>query len=92
MENTVVKLRCQRIGCDAMFTEDDNLDGSCQYHDLVFFIHPNSFLLQFFIILIKYKYLVFLQLVLCYAYDFDLLCYVSYVCLTHKTVTVVLVL
>lgn len=33
MENTVVKLRCQRIGCDAMFTEDDNLDGSCQYHD-----------------------------------------------------------
>ncbi|WJX14639.1 hypothetical protein P8452_04868 [Trifolium repens] len=31
--NSFVKLRCQRIGCDAMFTEDDNLDGSCQYHD-----------------------------------------------------------
>ncbi|PSS34352.1 Cysteine and histidine-rich domain-containing protein [Actinidia chinensis var. chinensis] len=27
------KLRCQRIGCDAMFTEDDNPEGSCSYHD-----------------------------------------------------------
>nr|AFK47530.1 unknown [Medicago truncatula] len=34
MENTVVKVRCQRIGCNAMFSDDDNLDGSCQYHDL----------------------------------------------------------
>lgn len=25
-------LRCERIGCDAMFTEDDNPDGSCHYH------------------------------------------------------------
>lgn len=33
MENTVVKVRCQRIGCNAMFSDDDNLDGSCQYHD-----------------------------------------------------------
>ncbi|KAJ8752876.1 hypothetical protein K2173_008611 [Erythroxylum novogranatense] len=29
----VVKLRCQRIGCNATFTEDDNPEGSCQYHD-----------------------------------------------------------
>ncbi|KAL6530182.1 hypothetical protein OROHE_014535 [Orobanche hederae] len=27
------KVRCQRIGCDAVFCEDDNLDGSCTYHD-----------------------------------------------------------
>ncbi|GAB2294074.1 Putative methionine--tRNA ligase, cytoplasmic protein rar1 [Dionaea muscipula] len=27
------KLRCQRIGCDATFTEDDNPEGSCTYHD-----------------------------------------------------------
>ncbi|CAM0945715.1 unnamed protein product [Alopecurus aequalis] len=25
-------VRCQRIGCDAMFTDDDNPDGSCHYH------------------------------------------------------------
>ncbi|XP_037486818.1 cysteine and histidine-rich domain-containing protein RAR1-like isoform X3 [Triticum dicoccoides] len=25
-------MRCQRIGCDAMFTDDDNPDGSCHYH------------------------------------------------------------
>ncbi|KAF2945149.1 hypothetical protein DAI22_02g196300 [Oryza sativa Japonica Group] len=24
--------RCQRIGCDATFTDDNNPDGSCQYH------------------------------------------------------------
>ncbi|XP_044507011.1 cysteine and histidine-rich domain-containing protein RAR1-like isoform X1 [Mangifera indica] len=28
----VVKLRCKRIGCDAVFTEDDNPEGSCTYH------------------------------------------------------------
>ncbi|KAK6926338.1 CHORD domain [Dillenia turbinata] len=27
------KLRCQRIGCNATFTEDDNPDGSCTFHD-----------------------------------------------------------
>nr|WNT99864.1 disease resistance protein [Gymnema sylvestre] len=27
------KLRCQRIGCNATFTYDDNPDGSCIYHD-----------------------------------------------------------
>ncbi|CAI0547162.1 unnamed protein product [Linum tenue] len=27
------RLRCQRIGCDATFTEEDNPEGSCQYHD-----------------------------------------------------------
>ncbi|XP_039119147.1 cysteine and histidine-rich domain-containing protein RAR1-like [Dioscorea cayenensis subsp. rotundata] len=26
-------VRCQRIGCDAFFTEEDNADGSCRYHD-----------------------------------------------------------
>ncbi|WOL00387.1 hypothetical protein Cni_G09100 [Canna indica] len=26
-------VRCQRIGCDAMFTEEDNVEGSCRYHD-----------------------------------------------------------
>ncbi|PKA64312.1 Cysteine and histidine-rich domain-containing protein RAR1 [Apostasia shenzhenica] len=25
-------VRCQRIGCDAMFSEDDNADGSCRFH------------------------------------------------------------
>nr|GEV29481.1 cysteine and histidine-rich domain-containing protein RAR1 [Tanacetum cinerariifolium] len=28
----VVVLRCQRIGCDATFTEDNNPDDSCTYH------------------------------------------------------------
>ncbi|XP_042457366.1 cysteine and histidine-rich domain-containing protein RAR1 [Zingiber officinale] len=28
-----VPVRCQRIGCDTMFTEQDNVDGSCRYHD-----------------------------------------------------------
>ncbi|KAL0730889.1 hypothetical protein Bca4012_026983 [Brassica carinata] len=29
---SAAKLQCQRIGCNAMFTEDDNPDGSCQFH------------------------------------------------------------
>ncbi|KAI5400648.1 cysteine and histidine-rich domain-containing protein RAR1 [Lathyrus oleraceus] len=33
MEKTDVKVRCQRIGCNATFTDDDNLDDSCQYHE-----------------------------------------------------------
>ncbi|EEF51498.1 cysteine and histidine-rich domain-containing protein RAR1 [Ricinus communis] len=33
MEQEVVRLRCQRIGCNATFTDDDNPEGSCQYHD-----------------------------------------------------------
>lgn len=28
-------VRCQRIGCDAVFTDDDNPEGSCQYHPSV---------------------------------------------------------
>ncbi|KAF5731107.1 Binding zinc ion binding isoform 1 [Tripterygium wilfordii] len=32
-EQEVPRLRCQRIGCDATFTEDDNPEGSCCYHD-----------------------------------------------------------
>ena len=28
-------VRCQRIGCDAMFTDDNNPEGSCQYHPSV---------------------------------------------------------
>ncbi|OVA07730.1 Cysteine/histidine-rich domain [Macleaya cordata] len=27
------KVRCQRIGCDAMFTEDENPENSCRYHE-----------------------------------------------------------
>ncbi|XP_073273797.1 cysteine and histidine-rich domain-containing protein RAR1-like isoform X1 [Primulina huaijiensis] len=27
------QLRCQRIGCEALFTEDDNQEDSCTYHD-----------------------------------------------------------
>ncbi|KAK9143658.1 hypothetical protein Syun_013058 [Stephania yunnanensis] len=27
------KLRCQRIGCNAFFTDEDNPDDSCTYHD-----------------------------------------------------------
>ncbi|KOM36043.1 hypothetical protein LR48_Vigan02g219300 [Vigna angularis] len=39
MEKTTLKVRCQRIGCDATFSEDDNPDGSCRYHDsLIFFL------------------------------------------------------
>ncbi|KAL4575914.1 hypothetical protein LXL04_012001 [Taraxacum kok-saghyz] len=26
-------LRCQRIGCNATFTDDDNPEGSCTYHE-----------------------------------------------------------
>jgi hypothetical protein len=33
-------LRCQRIGCDAMFTDDDNPDGSCHYHPNVSSLIP----------------------------------------------------
>ncbi|XP_058103899.1 cysteine and histidine-rich domain-containing protein RAR1 [Magnolia sinica] len=33
MEKDSAKFRCQRIGCDAMFTEDDNPEDSCRYHD-----------------------------------------------------------
>ncbi|KAG5558451.1 hypothetical protein RHGRI_008403 [Rhododendron griersonianum] len=29
------RVRCQRIGCDAMFTEDDNPEDSCAYHESV---------------------------------------------------------
>ncbi|CAN1265169.1 Cysteine and histidine-rich domain-containing protein RAR1 [Linum perenne] len=29
----VRRLLCQRIGCNATFTEDDNPEGSCQYHE-----------------------------------------------------------
>lgn len=29
---SATKLQCQRIGCNAMFTDDDNPDGSCQFH------------------------------------------------------------
>ncbi|GMY17435.1 cysteine and histidine-rich domain-containing protein RAR1 [Fagus crenata] len=29
----VAKVRCQRIGCNATFSEDENPEGSCQYHD-----------------------------------------------------------
>lgn len=28
-----VSIRCQRIGCEATFTENDNPEGSCRYHD-----------------------------------------------------------
>ncbi|KAL9237245.1 hypothetical protein vseg_011819 [Gypsophila vaccaria] len=35
MTEEVAKLRCQRIGCDAVFTADDNPDGSCRYHSSV---------------------------------------------------------
>lgn len=29
--------RCQRIGCDALFTPDNNPEGSCHYHSGVWF-------------------------------------------------------
>ncbi|MFQ6632184.1 hypothetical protein Gotur_009779 [Gossypium turneri] len=32
MAEQAVKLRCQRIGCNATFTEDDNPEGSCSFH------------------------------------------------------------
>lgn len=28
----MAKVRCQRIGCEASFSEDDNPEGSCRYH------------------------------------------------------------
>ncbi|CBI24496.3 unnamed protein product, partial [Vitis vinifera] len=33
MEEQAAKVRCQRMGCDVMFSPDDNPDDSCQYHD-----------------------------------------------------------
>ncbi|RVX08233.1 hypothetical protein CK203_017669 [Vitis vinifera] len=33
MEKQAAKVRCQRMGCDVMFSPDDNPDDSCQYHD-----------------------------------------------------------
>nr|BAB11239.1 RAR1 [Arabidopsis thaliana] len=33
------KLQCQRIGCNAMFTDDDNPQGSCQFHASQPFFH-----------------------------------------------------
>ncbi|ERN01813.1 hypothetical protein AMTR_s00089p00037270 [Amborella trichopoda] len=32
MAEEKVKVRCQRIGCVAFFSEDDNPEGSCTYH------------------------------------------------------------
>ncbi|KAG0556904.1 hypothetical protein KC19_11G087600 [Ceratodon purpureus] len=32
MATTASSVRCQRIGCDALFTPDNNLDNSCTYH------------------------------------------------------------
>jgi hypothetical protein len=29
--------KCQRIGCDALFTPDNNPEGSCHYHSGVWF-------------------------------------------------------
>jgi disease resistance protein len=57
-QTEVPKLRCQRIGCDATFTEDNNPDGSCTYHDSVF---------QLFLI-INFCFL-FLQLIQFWVYD-----------------------
>ncbi|XP_057842858.2 cysteine and histidine-rich domain-containing protein RAR1 isoform X2 [Cryptomeria japonica] len=33
MATETPRVRCQRIACDAFFTEDDNTEESCQYHD-----------------------------------------------------------
>ncbi|OWM79476.1 hypothetical protein CDL15_Pgr022888 [Punica granatum] len=33
----MAKVRCQRIGCDAFFSEDDNPEDSCRYHDAPIF-------------------------------------------------------
>jgi hypothetical protein len=35
-------VRCQRIGCDATFTDDNNPEGSCQYHPSVSSPSPPS--------------------------------------------------
>jgi hypothetical protein len=32
---TAAPVRCQRIGCDAVFSDDDNPEGSYQYHPSV---------------------------------------------------------
>ncbi|KAG7533843.1 hypothetical protein ISN45_Aa08g014410, partial [Arabidopsis thaliana x Arabidopsis arenosa] len=34
------KLQCQRIGCNAMFSDDDNPQGSCQFHASVRLLSP----------------------------------------------------
>uniref|UniRef100_A0A453CPZ2 Uncharacterized protein n=1 Tax=Aegilops tauschii subsp. strangulata TaxID=200361 RepID=A0A453CPZ2_AEGTS len=39
-------MRCQRIGCDAMFTDDDNPDGSCHYHPSVSSLLPRPLPLE----------------------------------------------
>lgn len=38
ISNKKVSVRCQRIGCDAMFTDDNNPEGSCQYHPSVTYL------------------------------------------------------
>ncbi|CAN8244616.1 unnamed protein product [Cochlearia groenlandica] len=35
--SATTKLRCERIGCNAVFTDDDNPDGSCHFHASPFF-------------------------------------------------------
>lgn len=42
MEKQAAKVRCQRMGCDVMFSPDDNPDDSCQYHDSVSSFRSNS--------------------------------------------------
>jgi hypothetical protein len=37
---TAAPVRCQRIGCDAMFTDDNNSEGSCKYHPSVSTAYP----------------------------------------------------
>ncbi|CAL9008561.1 unnamed protein product [Prunus brigantina] len=32
-DQQTAQFKCQRIGCSAKFSEDDNPEGSCQYHD-----------------------------------------------------------
>lgn len=39
MEEQAAKVRCQRMGCDVMFSPDDNPDDSCRYHDSGPFFH-----------------------------------------------------
>ncbi len=54
--------RCQRIGCDALFTPDNNPEGSCHYHSGVWFCTLSVYLCRclLFLLVIFAVWVVFL--------------------------------
>ncbi|KAF8380403.1 hypothetical protein HHK36_027889 [Tetracentron sinense] len=53
----IARVPCQRIGCYALFSDDDNTDGSCTYHDSIVDDHSvklEAFFLLFLVLLDSY--------------------------------------